>query len=115
MKMVPHKAFACPFGEGNVVLRESHQPHTREERVCLLAGSLGASTAPSYSARPSTPPSYSPKPSRNAECSNCKLLTGKIKVFEATLEMYMHSENHTLDSTALLHELYNDMRKFGLE
>ncbi|GJZ35447.1 hypothetical protein Tco_0581264 [Tanacetum coccineum] len=51
-----------------------------------------------------------------AECSNRKFLTenmkvlaGKIKVFEATLEMEMHPENHTLDSAALLHELYNDM------
>ncbi|GKE66785.1 hypothetical protein Tco_1520946, partial [Tanacetum coccineum] len=87
----------------------------KEEQVRLLAGSPGVSMTPSYFPGPSTPPSYSPRPSRNAECSNCKLLIGKIKVLEATLEMYMHPENHTLDLTALLHELYNDMRKFGLE
>ncbi|GKB08912.1 hypothetical protein Tco_0837224 [Tanacetum coccineum] len=147
MKMVPHEAFSCPCGKGNVVIRESHQPHTRgqlyyacplsksrkndfgcqvflwkEEIVRLLAASPRASTTPSYSSGPSTtssyspaPPSYSPGPSGNAECSNCKLLIGKIKVLKATLELYMHPENHMLDSTALLHELYNDMRKFGLE
>ncbi|GJV04010.1 hypothetical protein Tco_1337579 [Tanacetum coccineum] len=96
-----------------------------EERVRLLVGSSGPSTTPSYSPGPSTtlsyspglstPPSYSSGPSRNAECANCKLLIGKLKVLEATLEMYMHSENHTIDSTALLHELYNDMGKFILD
>ncbi|GKB75907.1 hypothetical protein Tco_0942802 [Tanacetum coccineum] len=122
--MVLHEAFACCCGGKDVVLRESHQLHTREERVSLLVGSPGASTTPSYSPgpsttstyspRPSTPSSYSLRPSRNAECSNCKLLI-ENKVLEAKLEMYMRPENHTLDSAALLHELYNDMRKFGLE
>ncbi|GJZ64881.1 hypothetical protein Tco_0621577 [Tanacetum coccineum] len=51
----------------------------KEERVRLVAGSHGASTTPSYSPRTSTPPSYSLGPSRNAECSNWKLLIGKIK------------------------------------
>nr|GEV62882.1 hypothetical protein [Tanacetum cinerariifolium] len=127
MKMVPHEAFTCPCGKGNVVMPESHKPHTRaskkrfwkEKRVRLLAASPRASTTPSYSPGPSTTPSYSSRPSthrsyslgpsENADCLNYKLLIGKIKVLEATLEMYMHSENHTLDSTALLHELYNDM------
>ncbi|GJU33055.1 hypothetical protein Tco_1176644 [Tanacetum coccineum] len=78
--------------------------------------SPGPSTTLSYSAaRPSTPPTYSSGPSRNADCSNCKLLIGKITALEETLEMYMHPENHTLDSTALLNDLYNDMDKFGLE
>ncbi|GJZ80775.1 hypothetical protein Tco_0645769 [Tanacetum coccineum] len=81
--------------------------------VCLLAAALGASTTPSYYPGPSTPPSDSPRPSRNAECSNCKLLIGKKNVLEATLEMYMNPKQHTLNSTALLHEVYNDMRKLG--
>ncbi|GKD60221.1 hypothetical protein Tco_1297730 [Tanacetum coccineum] len=29
MKMMPHEAFAYCYGEGNVELRESYQPHTR--------------------------------------------------------------------------------------
>ncbi|GKE26889.1 hypothetical protein Tco_1442273 [Tanacetum coccineum] len=150
MKMVPYEAFACRCGAGNVVLRESYKPKTRgklyyacprskpwenyfgcefflwkEERVCLLVGSHGASTTPSYSPgpsstpsyslRPSTPPSYSSRHSRNAEYANCKHLIGKLQVLEATLEMYIHPEKHTIDSTALLHELYNDMGKFSLE
>ncbi|GJU29033.1 hypothetical protein Tco_1172622 [Tanacetum coccineum] len=104
MKMVLYEAFVCRCGAGDVVLRESYKPKTH-----------GPSTPPSYSPGPSTPPSYSLGSSRNAECSNCKLLLGKIKVLEATVEMYMHPEQHTLNSTALLHEVYNDMGKLGLE
>ncbi|GJU26791.1 hypothetical protein Tco_1165412 [Tanacetum coccineum] len=127
MKMVPPEAFVCRCREENVVLRESYQPQTRgqlyyacplskkEERVRQLATSLRASTTLISSSGPSTPPSDSPGPSRYAKCSNCKLLIAKIKVIEATLEMYMYPENHTLDLTALLHELYNDMGKLGLE
>ncbi|GJY28180.1 hypothetical protein Tco_0403947, partial [Tanacetum coccineum] len=98
-----------------------------DERIRLL-GSLGPSTPTSSSPGPSTPLSFSPGPSRsapslgNAECSNCKFLTvnikvlaGKIKVLESTLEMEMYPENHTLDSTVVLHELYNDMGEPGLE
>ncbi|GKB93972.1 hypothetical protein Tco_0980109 [Tanacetum coccineum] len=107
----------------------------KEERVRLLVGSPGASTTPiyspgssstpiyspgsstppRYSPGASTPQSYSPGTSRNAECSNCKHLLGKITVLEATVEMYMHPEEHTLNSAALLHEVYNDMGKLGLE
>ncbi|GJY81759.1 hypothetical protein Tco_0494510 [Tanacetum coccineum] len=77
---------------------------------------------------PSTRPSYSPRPSgsalnlRKAECSNCKYLAeniktleAKIKILEGTLEMERNPENHTLESTTILHELYNDMSKLGLE
>ncbi|GJR71572.1 hypothetical protein Tco_0083937 [Tanacetum coccineum] len=87
----------------------------KEERVHLLVASLRVSTSPISSLGPSTPPSDSPGASRNAECSNCKLLFGKIKVLEATIEMYMHPEQRTLNSTTLLHEVYNDMGKLGLD
>ncbi|GJR72003.1 hypothetical protein Tco_0084368 [Tanacetum coccineum] len=60
----------------------------KKERVCLLISSPGASstssyspgpsTPPSYSSGPSTPQSYSSRPARNAECSNCNHLVGKI-------------------------------------
>ncbi|GKD74497.1 hypothetical protein Tco_1332779 [Tanacetum coccineum] len=73
--------------------------------------SPGSSTPPCYSSGASTPQSYSPGTSRNAECSNF----GKITVLEATMEMYMHPEEHTLNSAALLHKVYNDMGKIGLE
>ncbi|GJR50623.1 gypsy type transposase [Tanacetum coccineum] len=56
----------------------------------------------------------------NAECpnykflaENIKVLDAKIKVLEATLEMKMHSENHTLESTSILHELRNEIEKLG--
>ncbi|GJU72702.1 hypothetical protein Tco_1264107 [Tanacetum coccineum] len=123
--MVPHEAFACTCGAGDVVLRESYRAKTREERVRQLISSPGASSTPSFSPgtsstpifspTPSTPPNYYGGSSSNTECSNCKHLLGRIKVLQATLEMHMHPEQHTLDSTALLHDLNNDMEKLGLE
>ncbi|GJV29250.1 hypothetical protein Tco_1385698 [Tanacetum coccineum] len=127
VKMVPYEAFARPCGAGDVVLRESYKPKTREERVRLLVGSPGASTTPIYSPGSSltpiyspgfsTPPRYSPGAStpqsyslgtsRNAECSNCKHLLDKTTVLEATMDMYMHPEQHTVNSAALFHEVYN--------
>ncbi|GJW36602.1 hypothetical protein Tco_0059522 [Tanacetum coccineum] len=128
MKMVPYEAFACRCGAGDVPRKNYFGWEFflwKEERVRLLNSSPGASSTPtyfpgpstpsSYSLGPSKPQSYSSGPSKNAECSNCKHLLEKIKVLEATLEMYMHLEQHTLNSTALLHEVYNDMRKLGLE
>nr|GEX03698.1 hypothetical protein [Tanacetum cinerariifolium] len=64
---------------------------------------------PSYSSGLSTPPNYSSRSSRNAECSNCKHLRGKISVLKATMIMHMHPEQHTVNSTALLHEVLNEM------
>nr|GEX33746.1 protein kinase-like domain-containing protein [Tanacetum cinerariifolium] len=49
--------------------------------------SSGPSTPPSYSSGLSTPPNYSSQSSRNAECSNCKHLRGKISVLKATMNM----------------------------
>nr|GEU81564.1 probable galacturonosyltransferase 7 isoform X1 [Tanacetum cinerariifolium] len=92
----------------------------KEERVRLLVGSPGASTTPvyspgssstsiysprslahpRYSPRVSTPQSYSMGNSKNAECSNCKHLLDKITVLEATVDMYMHPEQHTVNSAA---------------
>nr|GEV82775.1 bidirectional sugar transporter SWEET4-like [Tanacetum cinerariifolium] len=44
--------------------------------------SSGPSTPSSYSSGPSTPPNYSSGSSRNAECSNCKHLSGNITEME---------------------------------
>nr|GEU67962.1 hypothetical protein [Tanacetum cinerariifolium] len=110
-------------------------PRSKEERVRLLVGSPGASTTPiyslgssstpiyslgsstpsRYSPEASTPPRYSLGTSRNAECSNCKHLLDKITVLEATVDMYMHSQQHTVNSAALFHEVYNNMGKLDLE
>nr|GEZ87151.1 syntaxin-related protein KNOLLE [Tanacetum cinerariifolium] len=77
--------------------------------------SSGPSTPPSYSSGPSTPPNYSSRSSRNAECSNCKHLRGKISVLKATMNMHMHPEQHTVNSAVLLHEVLNEMKKLDLE
>ncbi|GKE78608.1 hypothetical protein Tco_1544728 [Tanacetum coccineum] len=97
----------------------------KKERVRLLVGSPGvsmtpmyspgSSSTPIYSPGASTPQSYSLGSSRNAKCSNCKHLLGKITVLEATVEMYMHPKQHTINSAALLHKVYNDMGKLDLE
>ncbi|GJW19148.1 hypothetical protein Tco_0026584 [Tanacetum coccineum] len=131
VNMVLYEAFACRCGAGDVVLRESYKPKTREERVRLTVGSPGASTTPIYSPgssstpEASTPPRYSPGAStpqrysmgtsKNAQCSNCKHLLDKITVLEATVDMYMHPEQHTVNSAALFHEVYNNMGKLDLE
>nr|GEZ56947.1 hypothetical protein [Tanacetum cinerariifolium] len=77
--------------------------------------SPGSSTPPRYSPGASTPQSYSLGTSRNAECSNCKHLLDKITVLEATVDMYMHSEKHTVNSAALFHEVHSNMGKLDLE
>nr|GFB49131.1 hypothetical protein [Tanacetum cinerariifolium]GFB99804.1 hypothetical protein [Tanacetum cinerariifolium]GFC01131.1 hypothetical protein [Tanacetum cinerariifolium] len=97
----------------------------KEERVGLVINSPGGSsittfsqatsTSPNWSPTPSTTPIYNGGSSNNIECSNCKHLLGRIKVLQATLEMYRHPEQHTLNSAALLHDLNNDMEKLGLE
>ncbi|GKD46002.1 hypothetical protein Tco_1270647 [Tanacetum coccineum] len=124
MRMVLYEAFKCRRGTGYVVLRESYKLKSRGSSTTPIYSSrssttpiysLGASSTPSYSPGPSTPPNYSSGSLRNAECSNCIILLGKIKVLEATVEMYMHPEQLTLNSTTLLHEVYNDIGKLGLE
>ncbi|GKD60720.1 hypothetical protein Tco_1298229, partial [Tanacetum coccineum] len=93
----------------------------KEERVRLMVGSSGASTTPIYSPgssstpKASTPPRYSPRASKNAQWSNCKHLLDKITVLEATVDMCMHPEQHTVNSAALFHEVYNNMGKLDLE
>ncbi|GKC49351.1 hypothetical protein Tco_1072096 [Tanacetum coccineum] len=122
MKMVPYEAFACRCGAGDVVLRELYKPKTRGKLYyayplskSFIDSKLFSRTPPSYSPGSSTPQSYSPGSSRNAECSNCKYLLDKITILKATVEMYMHQEQHTVNSAALLHEVYNNMGKLDLE
>ncbi|GJZ95374.1 hypothetical protein Tco_0667708, partial [Tanacetum coccineum] len=97
----------------------------KEERVGLLINSLGGSSTTTFSQATSSSPNLSPTPSTtpiyyggsstNTECSNCKHLLGRIKALQATLEMYRHPEQHTLNSTALLYDLNNGIEKLGLE
>nr|GEU61969.1 hypothetical protein [Tanacetum cinerariifolium] len=162
VKMVPYEAFACPYGAGDVVLRESYRPKTHGKVVNYtmhvhdqslvktlsdanffmkrgMSPSTGwffwsfndsnlfskifidsnlfsrSSTPLRYSPRASTPQSYSPRTLRNTECSNCKHLLDKMTVLEATVDMHMHPEQHTVNSAALFHEVYNNMGKLDLE
>nr|GEU61184.1 transposase, MuDR, MULE transposase domain protein [Tanacetum cinerariifolium]GEU73506.1 transposase, MuDR, MULE transposase domain protein [Tanacetum cinerariifolium] len=95
------------------------------ERVGLLINSPGGSSTTTFSQATSSSPSLSPTPSTtpiyygvsstNRECLNCKHLLGRIKVLQATFEMYRHPEQHTLNSAVLLHDLNNDMEKLILE
>ncbi|GJS40668.1 hypothetical protein Tco_0565711 [Tanacetum coccineum] len=121
--------YACPRSKPRENTFGCKKILWKEERVRLLVGSPGASTTPiyspgssstpiyspgsstppRYSPGASTPPSYSLGTSRNAECSNCKHLLDKITVLEATVDMYMHPEQHTVNSAALFHEVYNNM------
>ncbi|GJY76277.1 hypothetical protein Tco_0481393 [Tanacetum coccineum] len=100
----------------------------KDDLRLYLSSSLGPLTPPSSSMGPSTCPSFSPEPSGSASshgkavCLNCtflaeriKTLEAKIKILEGTLEMERHPENHTFESTAILHEIYNDMGRFGLD
>nr|GEZ07435.1 hypothetical protein [Tanacetum cinerariifolium] len=114
VKMVPFEAFACFCGAGDVVMRESYKPKTRGSSSTPIY-SPGSSTPPRYSLGASTPQSYSLGTSQNAECSNCKHLLDKITVLEATVDMYMHPEQHKVNSAALFHEVYNNMGKLDLE
>nr|GEW58974.1 hypothetical protein [Tanacetum cinerariifolium] len=111
--------YSNALGDLNVTLKDV------SEQVGLLINSpRGSSTttfsqatssSPSLSPTPSTTPIYYGRSSTNTECSNCKYLLGRIKVLHATLEMYRHPEQHTLNSAALLHDLNNDMKKLSLE
>ena len=88
--------------------------------------SAGPSVTPTrYTARPSvTPTRYTAGPSvsptrytagtststpPNTECPNCIKLNHQIMVLNKMLELYQHPNNHTIDSAALFHDLYNDM------
>ncbi|GJV50433.1 hypothetical protein Tco_1440645 [Tanacetum coccineum] len=123
--------YACPRSKPRENTFGCKKNLWKEERVCLLVGSPRASTTPIYSPGSSSTPIYSPgflstpiySPGssstpiylRNAECSNCKHLPDKITVLEATMDMYMHLEQHTVNSAALFHEVYNNMGKLNLE
>nr|GEY81015.1 hypothetical protein [Tanacetum cinerariifolium] len=116
--------YACPKSKPRLNYYGCEFFLWKEKRVRQLISSPGASSTQSFSPRtsstlifsptPSTPPNYYGGSSSNTECSNCKHLLERINVLQAILEMYMHPEQHTLDSTALLHDLNNDMEKIVL-
>ncbi|GJW69397.1 phospholipase-like protein [Tanacetum coccineum] len=120
--------YACPYSKPGTQDRGCGYFMWMDDLRLHISSSSGSSTPPSYSPGTSTRPSYSPGSSRSAqnlgkaECSNCKFLAekiktleAKIKILEGALEMERHPEKHTLDSVAILHELYNEMGKLSME
>nr|GEX44297.1 hypothetical protein [Tanacetum cinerariifolium] len=51
----------------------------------------------------------------NAECSNCKILTMKIKILEARLAIERHPNDHACQSAAILYELLSEMKNLREE
>ncbi|GJS18110.1 hypothetical protein Tco_0412582 [Tanacetum coccineum] len=85
------------FGNANSFPRPS-TPSISSLRVSSSSGLFGAALSPG-----------------NAECSNCKLLTMKIKILEARLAMERHPDDHACQSAAILHELLNEMENLRVE
>ncbi|GJZ90832.1 hypothetical protein Tco_0662759 [Tanacetum coccineum] len=100
-----NQTFKCTCERGDVVLRTSRKPYSYGKQ---------------YYACPYSKIYTGISESRC--CSNCKFLAekiktleAKIKILEGALEMERHPEKHTLDSAAILHELYNEMGKLSME
>nr|GEV87195.1 reverse transcriptase domain-containing protein [Tanacetum cinerariifolium] len=52
---------------------------------------------------------------KTQKCSNCKLLTMKIKILEARLAMKKNPDDHPYEPTTILHELLNEMENLRVE
>ncbi|GJS47618.1 hypothetical protein Tco_0597739 [Tanacetum coccineum] len=128
---------------GNVVLRQSHKPHSfgklyyacprskpsqknhrcgyfklKDEITFGNASSFSGPTTPSNSSSRASSSSGSSRAALspgNTECSNCKLLTMKIKILEARLAIEKNPNDHPCESAAILHELLNEMENLRVE
>ncbi|GJS51135.1 hypothetical protein Tco_0624497 [Tanacetum coccineum] len=128
---------------GNVVLRQSHKSHSfgklyyacprskpsqknhgcgyfkwKDEITFGNASSFSGPTTPSNSSSRASSSSGSSRAAlspENTECSNCKLLTMKIKILEARLAMEKNPDDHPCESAAILHELLNEMENLRVE
>nr|GEU92114.1 hypothetical protein [Tanacetum cinerariifolium] len=118
----PYESFSCHCKRGDVVLRKSHKPHSfgrlyytcarskpsQQDHGCgyfkwkdeITFGNAsffwGLSTPLISSSRASSSsgPFGAALSLGNAECSNCKLLTMKIKIQEAILATERHPDDH---------------------
>ncbi|GJZ75621.1 hypothetical protein Tco_0640086 [Tanacetum coccineum] len=63
----------------------------------------------------SSVPSGSAPSLGNTKCLNCKLLTMKIKILEAKLDIESHPEDHTCQSAAILYEVLNEIENLHVE
>ncbi|GJY17208.1 phospholipase-like protein [Tanacetum coccineum] len=119
-------AFKCTCEKGDVVLRTSRKPQSYGKQYyacpCSKPGTQDRGCGYfmwkddlirrlSFSLEPSTPPSSFLGPSTRPN----KRTRDDDKDTRGTLEMERHPENHTLESAVILHELYNDIGKLGLD
>ncbi|GJW09130.1 integrase, catalytic region, zinc finger, CCHC-type containing protein [Tanacetum coccineum] len=115
MQMESYESFMCRCEGGNVVLRQSHKPHS--------FGKL-------YYACPRSKPSQ-----KNHGCGyfkwkdeitfgNASSFSGpttpsnsssRIKILEARLAMEKNPDDHPCESAAILHELLNEMENLRYE
>ncbi|GJV28635.1 hypothetical protein Tco_1385083 [Tanacetum coccineum] len=137
MQMESYESFMCRCEGGDVVLRQSHKPHNfdklyyacprskpsqkkiigcgifkwKDDITFGNASSFSGPTTPSNSSsRASSFSGSSRAAPGNAECSNCKLFTMKIKILEARLAMEKNPDDHPCESAAILHELLNEWK-----
>ncbi|GJU43356.1 integrase, catalytic region, zinc finger, CCHC-type containing protein [Tanacetum coccineum] len=143
MQMEPYESFSCRCERGDVVLRKSHKPHSfgklyyacprlkpsKQDHRCgyfkwkdeitfgnassfpePLTPSISSSRTSSFSGLSGA--ALSPG---NVECSNCKILTMKIKILKARLAMERHPEDYACQSPAILHELLDEMENLRVE
>ncbi|GJW53996.1 hypothetical protein Tco_0098081 [Tanacetum coccineum] len=143
MQMESYESFMCRCEGGNVVLRQSHKSHSfgklsyvcprskpsqknhgcgyfkwKDEITFGNASSFSGPTTPSNSSSRASSSSGSSRAALspgNTECSNCKLLTMKIKILEARLAMEKNHDDHPCESAAILHELLNEMENLRVE
>ncbi|GKE28796.1 hypothetical protein Tco_1444180 [Tanacetum coccineum] len=148
MQMEPYESFRCRCERGDVVLRKLHKTHSfgtlyyachrskpsqqfhgcgyykwKDEITFGNPNSFSGPSTPSISSlhgSSSSGPSGATLSLGNAECSNCKLLTMRIKILEARLAMERHpddnaSDDHACQSAAILHELLNEMENLRVE
>nr|GFB46896.1 hypothetical protein [Tanacetum cinerariifolium] len=140
MQMESYEYFPCRCKRGDVVLRPSHKPHgfgklyytcprsktSQQYHGCgyfkwkdgITFGNTSSFPGPSNSSSRVSSSSGSSRAAlspENTECSNCKLLTMKIKILEARLAMEKNPDDHACQSAAILHELLNEIENLRVE
>nr|GEU67467.1 hypothetical protein [Tanacetum cinerariifolium] len=124
MQMESYESFMCRCEGGDVVLRQSHKPHSfgklyyacprskpsQKNNGCgyfkwkdeITFGNTSSFSGPKTPSNSSSRASSSSGSSRaalspgNTECPNCKLLTKNIKILEARLAMEKNPDDHPL-------------------
>ncbi|KAK1431954.1 hypothetical protein QVD17_08778 [Tagetes erecta] len=126
------KTFPCPCGKGNVVRRTARTTKHNGQVYyacpdlkpmdnvygCRFFVWEKAGTGSSSSPGPSTPSSgnrFSSSGLGEAHCTNCKLLTMKIKVLQTKLDLLTLSPKEPSQSTAAVHELIASLDKVLLD